>query len=526
MDYSSSWFSSSRPSNKAILERAWNQARPRERQGLGFSTEIRKALDFWWSRTEAGLAQLINYEELVRFFGSAKTTINEEHGTVNGVQQFYSDAWKTVIAALFYQVYAWADSGATQFYASVRPPTIADVDTMPATGYPIFSSEDNRNLLQLTAEVKEQHVKLFGLDIHPRGLESEWVEFVESRYAVWLKKFSKIYIVADPSGKDRRQFTLDRPLGIGPDQRVFMTVSETGTRAVVKWDGDTEKAILNWERVTRAGVPMIEWSSAFRIVPSQSLLFFELMTPLGPTDNPFAVLRDVLRQLEAVHRAGFCHSDIKPDNIMRRADGSYALIDFDGISWRPVDRVPASLYRNTFSVIWTSQLTASKLTSYRYDLEELYYGINDHIKDVRFASSDGQSVRPVRLQIAAAGLSVEQAQEYVRQKTSTKAEFLTLEDRILALPERLPFSEIDYDWMIQLAERLVGPGERMVQQEMVSECLHCGVEIQHQAWPVHRRKKKIGHACGLRCAVHSDPKTYLKQAAQHIQFAKKNKSPE
>jgi hypothetical protein len=527
MDYSKSWFSSKRPSNQEILERAWNQARPRKSQGLGFFPE-NAYLDFWWQRVEAGLVQLINYEELVRFFGSAKTTINEEHGTVSAVQRPFSDAWKSVIASLFYGVYGWASATAPQFYASIRPPTIADMDTMPATGYPIFSSETNRQLLQLTAEVKEQHVKMFGLDIHPRGLEAEWVEFVESRYTEWLKTFAKINTVVDPSGKDRRRFTLDRPLGIGPDQRVFMVIDDAGTRAVVKWDGDTSQAIGNWESVTKAGVPMIEWSGAFEITPSQSLLFFELMTPLGPTDNPFAVMRDVLRQLETLHRAGFCHSDIKPDNIMRRADGSYSLIDFDGISRNPSKGVPNALFRSTFSVIWTSQLPASKLTSYRYDLEELYYGIGDHIKDVNFALSEGRGMRPVRLQIAAEGLTVEQAQEYVRTRPRTAVEWTTLEDRILALPERMPFSEIEYGWLISLAERLVEHGKRMAQnvRETVSQCMHCGVEIQHQAWPVHRRKKKIGHACGLRCAVHSDPRNYLKQAAQHIKFREANEKRE
>jgi hypothetical protein len=65
--------------------------------------------------------------------------------------------------------------------------------------------------------------------------------------------------------------------------------------------------------------------------------------PRGTIGNLFAVagrnasrvayLRRVAEALRAVHEAGFLHLDLKPNNVMVRADGSPALIDF-GISKR------------------------------------------------------------------------------------------------------------------------------------------------------------------------------------------------
>ena len=67
--------------------------------------------------------------------------------------------------------------------------------------------------------------------------------------------------------------------------------------------------------------------------------------PQGTIDNLFAAagrsvsrvayLRRVAESLRAIHEAGFLHLDLKPNNVMIRADGSPALIDF-GISKRIV----------------------------------------------------------------------------------------------------------------------------------------------------------------------------------------------
>ena len=49
-----------------------------------------------------------------------------------------------------------------------------------------------------------------------------------------------------------------------------------------------------------------------------------------PLDRPtlLNIVRPLLDGLEAIHRAGFLHRDIKPGNIYMRADGTPVLLDF------------------------------------------------------------------------------------------------------------------------------------------------------------------------------------------------------
>ena len=55
-----------------------------------------------------------------------------------------------------------------------------------------------------------------------------------------------------------------------------------------------------------------------------------------------AILRPLLEALQMMHRADFLHRDISPDNIIVRADGSPALLDF-GAARRAVAEMSHSL---------------------------------------------------------------------------------------------------------------------------------------------------------------------------------------
>lgn len=54
----------------------------------------------------------------------------------------------------------------------------------------------------------------------------------------------------------------------------------------------------------------------------------EHLTGPLPRATALAYLRQIAEALEIIHRAGILHRDLKPANVMRRRDGSLALIDF------------------------------------------------------------------------------------------------------------------------------------------------------------------------------------------------------
>ncbi|MGF1603665.1 MAG: protein kinase [Thermosynechococcaceae cyanobacterium] len=75
-------------------------------------------------------------------------------------------------------------------------------------------------------------------------------------------------------------------------------------------------------------------------------------------------LEQIVDILQFVHEEGYIHRDLKPSNIMRRPDGSLALIDFGGIR---------SMKTDTY-LIKVSSNTCTKLVSYGYSAPEQWNG--------------------------------------------------------------------------------------------------------------------------------------------------------
>jgi len=63
----------------------------------------------------------------------------------------------------------------------------------------------------------------------------------------------------------------------------------------------------------------------------------DLLTAPIALDRALAIAAGLLDALVAVHAAGFVHRDIKPDNIVRRPDGSIAILDLGLARKLPVD---------------------------------------------------------------------------------------------------------------------------------------------------------------------------------------------
>jgi serine/threonine protein kinase len=75
------------------------------------------------------------------------------------------------------------------------------------------------------------------------------------------------------------------------------------------------------------------------------------------------VVRQTAEALAALHRAGFVHGDVKPDNVRLVDDGTAVLIDL-GFAHRPGEN--ASLVRQGY-VLGTPQYLAPELCSFRSD---------------------------------------------------------------------------------------------------------------------------------------------------------------
>jgi serine/threonine protein kinase len=61
-----------------------------------------------------------------------------------------------------------------------------------------------------------------------------------------------------------------------------------------------------------------------------------------PIDVALPLLRQIANAIDAIHRAGIVHRDIKPDNVFILRDGSVKLIDF-GLAHIASDRAPSEM---------------------------------------------------------------------------------------------------------------------------------------------------------------------------------------
>lgn len=147
-------------------------------------------------------------------------------------------------------------------------------------------------------------------------------------------------------GEVLRGFRVDRCLGKGSFGAVYRatSVDGTGQRVAIKiYVGDVNNDPLNGkarirqeEQILRAlkgsGAPLCLGSGSVRRRP---YVMMDYLEPIDAdalpkkSDDITRFAEEVLEALEAMHRAGWVHCDLKPGNLARRRDnGKVVLIDF------------------------------------------------------------------------------------------------------------------------------------------------------------------------------------------------------
>lgn len=167
-------------------------------------------------------------------------------------------------------------------------------------------------------------------------------------------------LAAVPEGLQAR-FTGFRPLGTGGASSVYRARRrEDGIEVAVKLLRDPENDVSRRRflreaealaRVSHPAVVRIEESGVSDGVP---FLVMELvpgdpMSQLPPGTDPLPPMLRIAEGLEAVHRAGLVHRDVKPSNMVLTPEGRAVLVDF-GLAFDSgeerltmIDRVPGTL---------------------------------------------------------------------------------------------------------------------------------------------------------------------------------------
>lgn len=148
----------------------------------------------------------------------------------------------------------------------------------------------------------------------------------------------------------------------------------SGTTVVVKWYESGKKNVMSeiqaYKRMKELGATVPNFSSGFQLW-NRPVLVMEKLYPIGPNDDEFEMARQVLPQLQILHRFAV-HNDLKPGNVMKNSRGDYLVIDYGGIA---TTKFQHGFRRAIWSPYWCSQISRGRdqITTAKNDFIELGY---------------------------------------------------------------------------------------------------------------------------------------------------------
>lgn len=500
----------------------WDSTQASEKSATRSSVQIKNDLDYgnkiyknriFSAQQQETFARLLNQEAQKEIFSKIKGLNYKSQPFEFGSVEWFKIFYKTMTDQYPFGYRRFSDVGVEDFFIALREPTALDfrvyLKKWKDKGYPFLDQRQNEFLRS--------------------SAPTEWLKAARPYYQGFFRKFAKIYLITDPKLPNAPQYRLKRSLGIASDQNVYLAEDlATRNEVVVKWDADIERGLDNWEDVRNNGVDMLDFKTGYKLHYYQKVLVMEKLYQINGTDSLYVLALDVLSQLQQLHRipgSPRVHSDLKLDNILKRIspDGKrkYFIIDWDNISNQALVAIPNTSVREAYSPYWTSQVPGLfHPTSYRYDLQELFYALVDLKK------------KQITLERRQRGLEVPDfmadADELQRRKVPLRDiikqmhldnipddRYLTnLFAKFLSLPERLPTEEIGYQEIIDYVREGLekyGPDPKKVRGQFSSTmqqeghtCVRCTNPVVHARTIEDLEGKKI-YVCGPICAALENP---------------------
>jgi hypothetical protein len=476
------------------------EIQPQERtEWLSRIEENLPLADHWhWRRVyERTFVDIFNSEMWERCFGILKA--------IDGLE-FGSAEWRAALVEFVQREFPIGDMHTDKFWVSLAKIPADAWERYKEMTFPFLSVQQNARLKAARSD------------------KARWLKNLIAMYAGYWRRVADIYWIVNPNDESQPKYKIIRSLAIAADQRVFLVENiEDLSRRVVKWEAETNSALLSWKLVRRAGVEMMKFKTKYQLSPMQPVLLMEVLVGIDGSDDMYELLLDVLPQLQSLHRAGFVHADLKLDNIMKRPEPrKYLIIDYDSISRIPIKGIDNAVRRMAYSPWWTTQVPGQGYhpTSYRYDLEELFYAVGDLAK-LKLHMEKGANFKVDKSADAVTRWRAQyQMETFVRDIHSSWIlldKYLTgLFPLIMNLPERLPFAEIDHSSLVEYVRMGIESG---ASARTSSTCAICASITSCPVDTVNPEGAAV-QVCGMRCAALVNPELHEGDALAYREATK------